>query len=274
MDWLATEISKQQRRGVAAPFIFADLRYWLPEWLEGAEAPEAEPEASKEIQELARLMGAKGREPKNSIGLTQWTIAWQRHAPLHLGGALGSASAARYGIAAVVTDQLPAHAVHQHQEQVMVIAARAQAGHTALGALLRAPRLATQQRKRRVGLAVLYDTLVRKRWAERARSGEPDFSVPRFCWRWALPQSMRGVLSRRKVVKATGAIDASALRQAEEQYDQSEAANARERNERGQRQSGSHGDTRANEWEGSHKRKRAPAERPWATGGWQQNKRK
>ena len=36
VDWLASEIAKLEKRGVAAPFIFTDMKHWLPEWLEAA----------------------------------------------------------------------------------------------------------------------------------------------------------------------------------------------------------------------------------------------
>ena len=80
-DWLASEVRKLEKRAVAEPFVFTDMKHWLPAWMTPGDACGAddEPEASKEVRDLARALGAApANDPKKGMFITSWAIAWQR----------------------------------------------------------------------------------------------------------------------------------------------------------------------------------------------------
>ena len=80
-DWLASEARKLEKRGVAEPFVFTDMKHWLPAWMTPSDAcgTADEPEASKEVRDLARALGAApANDPKKGMFITSWAIAWQR----------------------------------------------------------------------------------------------------------------------------------------------------------------------------------------------------
>ena len=80
-DWLASEIRKLEKRGTKNPFVFTDMKKWIPAWLVpgGAHDADDEPEASKEVRDLARALGAAPTsDPKKGLFITSWAIAWQR----------------------------------------------------------------------------------------------------------------------------------------------------------------------------------------------------
>ena len=107
----------------------------------------------------------------------------------------------RYGVAAVALGQLPPHAIMQHLEAVMTVANQARARGQRASA--RASRQFAQAgaKKRRVHLALIYDEVARKSWAERTIAGDPEF----------------------KLNQAVGRIDRSLLGVAEGIYDSGEA---------------------------------------------------
>ena len=80
-DWLASEIRKLEKRGTRNPFVFTDMKKWLPAWMVPGDAHGADdaPEASKEVRDLARVLGAAPTsDPKEGMFITSWAIAWQR----------------------------------------------------------------------------------------------------------------------------------------------------------------------------------------------------
>ena len=66
VDHLNAELVKLQRKQVADPFVFVELRKWLPEWAAAspADEPSGHSDVSKEIAELAKVCGpCGGRRP-------------------------------------------------------------------------------------------------------------------------------------------------------------------------------------------------------------------
>ena len=134
VDCLATEIDRLKQKGIASPYIFVDLKKYLPTWcdeLNQAGESSDEEETSKAVQELARAMGAKPKE-KRSLNLLQWGLAFDK-----------------YAIAATATNQMTFAATVAHKDICLQVAARA---HLKQG--------------RRHFLGVLYDQVCRKEWSE------------------------------------------------------------------------------------------------------------
>ena len=62
------QVQKAQKAGVTNPFVYSELRQWLPEWLSvSGTFTEPEPAVSREIQELAKAMGAAPVGQENGL---------------------------------------------------------------------------------------------------------------------------------------------------------------------------------------------------------------
>ena len=152
VDSLATEVSKLRKKGVPNPFVFVEIRKFVPYWcaeLLDLNDSDDEGQTSKEIKDLARALGAQSKAPR-PLNLLQWQAGFDR-----------------YAIAAVATGQLSLCATMAHKDICMQVAARAKGKVDARG------------EARRHWLAIVYDELARRDWSERAYHGEEYFVVDR-----------------------------------------------------------------------------------------------
>ena len=147
VDELATQASKLVKRGVTKPFVAVDLRKYVPHWcavgsmdsMEDAEEPSS---MGKEVGKvMAKQLGYQ-EKPQKGLTIMQWQLACDR-----------------FAIAAAACDQLKYTSAMAHKVVCMKVAARADA------------------KGRSQWLAVIYDRLARKHWAEMAYYNTDGFDV-------------------------------------------------------------------------------------------------
>ena len=83
VDALESEAKRLQRRGIRRPFVFADLKKFLPSWAESkSEKEEAEegPPMSRDLRDLSRALGVVNPFKAKSLTFTQWNAAFDRRA--------------------------------------------------------------------------------------------------------------------------------------------------------------------------------------------------
>ena len=144
VDALATQAQKLRNKGIQDPFIFSELKNFLPCW-SGAQ-PESDASSDEEPSHKYDKARAKRSSKTQNLSLLQWVSAFDR-----------------YAIAAAATNQWPLHASMKHKDNCLRIAN--EAGPT-----------------RKHWLALVYDELCRKEWARRAYC-EPDFDIAAECAR-------------------------------------------------------------------------------------------
>ena len=129
-------------------YIYVDFHKLVPQWA-AVDSPmhesDDDEECSESVKHLAKVLGAPSKT-KKPLGIMQWSLAMDR-----------------YMIAAPAARQMSAHAVWAHKEICMKVGIRAQISG------------------RRAFLGQIYDELCRRRWAERAYSGEEWFDVDQVC---------------------------------------------------------------------------------------------
>ena len=153
-DDLATEVARLKKRGIDEPYVFRDLKEFLPFWAEFKDADKtqdeaiAEDEMSSDYKALASVLEKKfggPAKPKKWLDIVRWSVAFDKFA---LAGA-------------VVEHQLSFAAALAHKDVCM-------------GVGLAAPRGVVP---RRAGLAPIYDEVCRRSWADRSAGGEHGFNV-------------------------------------------------------------------------------------------------
>ncbi|CAK0793421.1 unnamed protein product, partial [Prorocentrum cordatum] len=130
-------VAKLKKKGVANPFVCADLRDWSP-----LDAPPA--------------AGA------NALTWNEWRMAIDAYPARVRRSVLRNAAfrlPASYAIGAAVADQLAYVSAMAHKQICMRVATNARLGG------------------RKAHLGMLYDESCRKDWAEKAAAGVPDFAV-------------------------------------------------------------------------------------------------
>ena len=139
---LATEGAKLKKQGVAQPYVFADLRKFVPLWLSSDKQEEddtaVEDRKSAAAELLEELGRSKARKPMSTMSFPRWSAAFDQ-----------------YAVAAAVTKQWSYVASFTHKAVVGKLAS---------------------EKERPVGVAVIYDELVRQRIATRVASKAPGFS--------------------------------------------------------------------------------------------------
>ena len=143
-DDLATAVAKLQKKNLEHPFVFVELEKFLPMWAGSANAEESEG-SDAENSLLRKIAGAMNREPKKAkktLTFAQWLVAYER-----------------YTLAAVATKQLTLPAALAHKNVCLQVGMRA------------------ERTKGGFRLGVLYDSLVRKAWAEKTYNEIPGFKV-------------------------------------------------------------------------------------------------
>ena len=171
-DAAATEIERVRTRvgSMAEPFVFTDVRGFEPAWATvGQEEEDSEDEIEQSRGFLA-LASAMGHAPKKRarLSVAMWSIAYDKRA-----------------IFEAAKQQLSYHRSLEHKEECMKVSHRAKLEKDGHG------------QPRRPLLGVIYDELARKRWANRAVSGEIGFDVE----------------------AAAGNLDEEVLRDAKAEYD-------------------------------------------------------
>ena len=164
VDHLASEVASLKDRGVLEPFVYVELMSWKPCWLmDGKDDPFEYEEQDDREKWLANRFWGQSVQPKSKrCSMHVWPVLFEQ-----------------YQIGAAVCGQMPWCASTAHRMIVMQVA------HTA------------PLKKRTPALAVIYDELCRKSWAERSVNGELGF----------------------KVAEAATVLDDTVLRQAENQFD-------------------------------------------------------
>ena len=164
VDHLASEVASLKDRGVLEPYVYVELPSWKPCWLmDGKDDPfEFEEQDEREKWLAQRFWGNNGQPKTKRCSMAVWPILFEQ-----------------YQIGAAVCEQMPWCASMAHRSIVMQVA---QTAHL---------------KKRAASLAVIYDELCRKSWAERSVNGEMGF----------------------KVAEAATALDETVLRRAENQFD-------------------------------------------------------
>ena len=148
-DWLATEAQKERSKGILHPFIAADIRKWVQQWVPHVATELREQEALEDksnpqlhaTQLLAQSLGAPVK-PKKYLSFINWLCGF-RHAA-HSYNASGM-----WHFTAILA----------HEQNCMQIAVEA------------------EHDNRRTWLAVIYDHMARRKWHELAYANRSDFDV-------------------------------------------------------------------------------------------------
>ena len=145
VDKLATESAALAKRGIAVPFVFADVKSFLPSWadLHGTgddRLSDDEGEFNKGCKALADVLAANGDKQKGKrLDIMKWQAAFDK-----------------YMLAAAITEQLSLSAAMAHKDICVQVGMRAQFGAVT----------------RRAALGVIYDEVARRSWAQRAAAGD------------------------------------------------------------------------------------------------------
>ena len=132
-----------QDKGVVRPFVFCDLKKFLPAWVltEGAADAESDDDGeptSETAKQLAKELGMRTKRPKGTLPLTQWVMAFDA-----------------YALGAAVTGQWPLECSFTHKMLVLKLAAE------------------SKKENRQPQVAVIYDELVRRQMAEMSYVNAP-----------------------------------------------------------------------------------------------------
>lgn len=151
VDSLASDAAKLKRKNIAKPFVYVEVSKFLPDWCSGMNTcVEPEPETkSPAVEELARLILKDTAPPKQkkSLNMLQWQVAFD-------GLAVAAAAAGQWKFVSAMG----------HKQVCLKVAAGAD-----------------REKGRKWSLAILYDQLCRKSWAERAYTGDDSLDVDREC---------------------------------------------------------------------------------------------
>ena len=148
VDELATDIGKLREKGITSPFVFVDLRKFLPPFALDFhdEVEESEEEkVGKDVKALAKALGAKEKTTKY-LSMIQWFLAFDK-----------------YAVAAAVTDQLPFTASFAYKNTVSQVGVQANTKY------------------RSYAVAIYYDEIVRKRWAELTYGNDDSLDIVAEC---------------------------------------------------------------------------------------------
>jgi hypothetical protein len=138
---MATEAKKMRDKGVRQPFVYMDVRKFLPEWanddkdvddLDEEEQPEWE-------KKLSSALGVSKKPVKATMPVVQWVAAYDA-----------------YALAAAATEQWSYAAAYAHKATCL--------------------QIARESRAREIAgtVCVVYDELFRKRLAERTQKNAPN----------------------------------------------------------------------------------------------------
>ena len=141
VDQMATEAKKMRDKGVRQPFVYMDVRKFLPEWanddkdvddLDEEEQPEWE-------KKLSSALGVSKKPVKATMPVVQWVAAYDA-----------------YALAAAATEQWSYAAAYAHKATCL--------------------QIARESRARGIAgtVCVVYDELFRKRLAERTQKNAPN----------------------------------------------------------------------------------------------------
>ncbi len=154
VDAVATEVARLMKRGIAEPYVYVDIKTFVPAWADlqqtdAVDLSEDECDQSKGFQALAavlqRGMGGTPAKHRKRLDIVRWQAAFDKLA-------LGCAT---------VPHQLSYPAAVAHKDICMRVA-------------LQAPL-----KDCRAALGVVYDEVARKSWAERKAVGEHNLDVCR-----------------------------------------------------------------------------------------------
>ena len=144
-DELATSIDKLKLKHVKTPFVYVDLRKFLPHWAcvdSGEDSEDSEGEASM-LKKIACAVQQQPQDKKHyKWSMTTWAIAYDR-----------------YALAAAATKQLSYSAALAHKTICFQVAMRAKSGG------------------RFTVMAQVYDEVARKSWEEKSYHGVAGFAV-------------------------------------------------------------------------------------------------
>ena len=145
VDKLATEAARLVKGGIMVPFVFVDIKAFLPSWAElGSvsvdQQSDDEGEFNKGCQALAGvLVGNVDNRKSKRLDILKWQAAFDK-----------------YMLGAAAADQLSLAGAMAHKDICVQVALRASLGAPA----------------RRAGLGVIYDEVARRSWAQRAAAGD------------------------------------------------------------------------------------------------------
>ena len=149
-DALATEASQLQKLGVVKPFVFVDLRKYVPAWCADVQTGaqdflehRAHDADGDSMLQLAKVLENRNEatKPKRLLSIFQWGIAFDR-----------------YAVAAAAANQMPFVTALMHKDVCLHVAANG-------------------KRKRRLWLALCYDEVARRSWYERAFANDETLDI-------------------------------------------------------------------------------------------------
>ncbi len=152
VDQIATEAARLIKRGVDEPYVYVDLKSFLPGWADWRSADEGDASDDENMQSkgfkalasvLERGMLGTQAKPTKRLDIVRWNAAYDKFAVA----------------SACVKSQLSYTAALAHKDVYLQVALRA----TLKG--------------RRAGLGMIYDEIARKAWADRKAAGEWNFQV-------------------------------------------------------------------------------------------------
>ena len=73
VNQLATEAAKQKKKGATTPFVYADVKKFVPEWATGAEGYQGESGSDEDAR-------ATRKRTKNTLPMLQWVAAYDSYA--------------------------------------------------------------------------------------------------------------------------------------------------------------------------------------------------
>ena len=146
-DWVQSQVKAAEGRGIQKPFLYLPIKKFLPHYATDKRQPSASEECVEErsfAEEIARGI-CQARDPDRKQGdlpsILQWCVAFDR-----------------WAIVAELTGQMAYAASMAHKEVVMQLA------------------LSARSNQRTAAIAVLYDELARRQWADLA-AGQDGFDA-------------------------------------------------------------------------------------------------
>ena len=131
---------KAEGQRVKNPFVYADVKQFMPAWMGDSSAKDDEDEEAPEaVTQLSNALGLTRHRPKGTLSLTKWMASFDN-----------------YMMAAAAVEQWSFPAAYAHKTVVMQVAMDQTDGRPPL-------------------VAVVYDELVRRRMADRLLKNAPDF---------------------------------------------------------------------------------------------------
>ena len=141
VDSLATEARRLKDKGVLHPFVYADIRKFMPAWAaddKDASDDDDDAEPSELEKRLSSALGVPKKKVHGTMPLAKWLACFEA-----------------YALAAAATEQWEFAASYAHKATCLQIARDRALGRPAL-------------------VAVCYDEVVRKRLADRTQKNSPD----------------------------------------------------------------------------------------------------